>query len=303
MKLFLILVLSSMSLLAQTVGLNQSYILMDNGKALTVKSYYPNDDQIKLFQVDSYFFNLNRIEELRSNYLIDKDDNLFAVTSDGFMYKYDNYKTDSRIKDYGETFFVTRKGSVYVIKNDGSIHINSHELFEDKIKADITGANYMITNDDKVIMVNPITGKLHMTNTVIEAKNVKVSSNNYLTTEDRELYTFGFIKDEKGNYKEVISKIITPLTNEITKVGGNYFFDIYNNIHTVSFTGLFDLGVKDRELKVTNSLDNVDRSIMRANQVGSNYFIYNDGSVYIVDHNGYFGHLDTIEPRVGFTSK
>lgn len=307
MKIIYLLALMAFSVFGQaiTVGLNQSYILMDNGKAFTVRSYAPTPEQnlVSLFRIDDFFFNLNEIEVKKSNYFIDSDDNIFTVSADGYMYKNANFEVDSKIKHYGDTFFITRKGSVYVVNSQGFIIQNSSEFIEDKIRPQVMGANYIITKDNSIIMINPMTSMLHFLNQKIDADEVDVHSNNFLTTKDGTLYTFGFVQNTDYSYKGIVSRLQTPFARQISKVGGNFFFDRENNIHTVSFTGLLDAGVLDRRTKVNLSLDSVDRSTMRPTQIGSNYFIYSDGSVYIVDSEGLFSHLTTIEPRVGFTSK
>lgn len=309
---FLLSIIISFSALSQQlgqIGLNQSYIFMDTGKAYTVRSYMPDNTIVPLFRIDDYFFDLNQIEEdkRKSNYFFDNEDNLYTVSSTGYMFKYDKYETDSKIKEYGETFFITKKGSVYVIDYNGNIVVNDKakvkEQFGDKIKAQVTGANYIITKDNDVIMVNSLDGKLYPTQTQIELGSIVVQSNNYLTTDNGILYTFGFLTNNDGSFKEIISKIKTPVVNQISKVGGNFFFDTNNNIHTISFNGLYDLGNSTRQLQVKVSKDNIDRSQMTPQLMGSNYFIYSDGAVYIVDRFGYYYHLDTIPMRVALTSK
>lgn len=307
MKYIFILALMAFSAFGQTltVGLNQSYILMDNGKAFTVRSYAPTPEQnlVSLFRIDDFFFNLNEIEIKKSNYFIDRDDNIFTVSADGYMYKNANFETDSKIKHYGDTFFITRKGSVYVVNSEGFIIQNSEEFIEEKIKPEVMGANYIINKDNSIIMINPMTSMLHFLKQKIDVKEVDVHSNNFLTTKDGTLYTFGFVQNTDLSYKGVVSKIQTPFARQIAKVGGNFFFDRENNIHTISFSGLLDTGVLDRRAKVTLSLDSKDRSMMIPSQIGSNYFIYSDGAVYHIDSEGLFSHLTTIEPRVAFTSR
>ncbi len=307
MKFLLVVFCISISAIAQslTVGLNQSYLIMDNGKALTVRSYVPAPSQnlVPLFMIEDHFFDTTQIEVFKSSYIIDNDDNIFTVTADGFMYKLENFKLDSKIKYYGETFFITKKGSVYVIDSQGYIIKTSYKDLKEKIKPEVLGANYIITSKNKVIMINTMTAKLHFLKDEIEVEDIKKHSNNFLTTKKGYVYTFGFMQNADFSYKPIVSKLKAPYVKRNIIMGGNFFFDYLNNLHTVSFNGLYDGGIANRKLKVNLSLDNTDRSTMTPAKLGSNYFIYRDGSVYHVDSYGLFGQLTTIDFRLGQTTK
>ncbi|MCT4642210.1 MAG: hypothetical protein N4A33_07910 [Bacteriovoracaceae bacterium] len=307
-KLFIFLaLLTSSLLLAQTPGLNQSYILLDNGKVLLTRAYFPNDNTIKLFSPADYLFDSKNIKYKKSNYIIDREQRLFTISSDGFMYMYNDIELDSRIIDAGGSFFITRKGSIIVIKNNGSYHENYYETikseFGSRINAKVTGGNFFITRQNEVYAINNITGKINKMSVEINTNDIEHLGNNFLVKKDGEVFTFGMIKNENNNYNLETKIYRNSNFKRIRHVGGNFFFDFENNIHTISYDGTLNQGNEKRKVRVSISQDNVDRSFKIPFQIGGNYFIYRDGAVYIVDHNGYYYHLETIDPRIEGTNR
>lgn len=330
-----LLTLSSLSFtsvfhdLAPTEGTNQSYIIFDNGEVSTIRSYYPNDEDVKLFDADHMFVLPGNVDHAGANYLIDKDGQLTTVDAHGFMYPKEFYYIDSGIKYHGGNYFVTKKGQFHIIRNDGFI-FNYDGLgaqYEDDniTRLSVVGGNFFVTRSGKLFIIQDngyYVDKSDMMD--FEAKDVKYTGNNYLITKDGVVYTFGTevvaqmdssgnivyengapkpLLDANGNkqYYAVVYKYDKINYKSIAKIGGNYFFDTEKNIHTIANNGVFDRGIVNRKLKV-NLTEDKDRSSEYPTAIGNNYFVYGDGAMYTVDRNGYYYFLKKLERRISETN-
>lgn len=306
----------------QTEGTNQSYVLFDNGEISTTRSYYPQDDEVKLIDADHMFILPRQVDYAGANYLIDKDGELYTVDAHGYMYHKEFYYRDSSIKHYGGNYFVTKKGQFHIIKNDGIIfNYDGLGTEDDDIRRlSVVGGNYFVTKSGKLYVVTDNGYYYDKTEMMdFKASDVKIKGNNYLITKDGAVYTFGTevmkqidgngnmtnkpLLDANGNkqYYAVVFKYDSIAYKSIAKVGGNFFFDTENNIHTIANNGVFDRGIVSRKLKVQLSEDK-DRSRELPVSIGNNYFVYGDGAMYTIDREGYYYFLKVLERRVSTTT-
>jgi hypothetical protein len=311
-----------------TEGTNQSYILFDNGEVSTVRSYFPNDNDLKLIDADHIFILPGNAKETRANYLIDKDNQIYTLDAHGFMYHKEFYRTDSPIRTFGGNYFITRKGQIHIVRNDG-ILINYNGL--PGIEADITklsvvGGNFFITNKKQLIMITD-NGYFYDKTEMLKdkANDLKIIGNNYAITKDGYVYTFGteLISQIDANGKIMFDSNNRPVPlldsngkrqyfavtyrydqanySNVVRQGGNYFFDTDYNIHTIANNGLLDRGIVNRKLKV-NLKEDIDRSRELPVHFGNNYFVYGDGALYMVDNEGYFYFVKKLDRRVSQTN-
>jgi len=310
-----------------TEGTNQSYIIFDNGEVSTTRSYYPQDEDVKLKDISHMFILPGNVDHAAANYLFDKDGELYTVDSHGYMYHKEFYYTDSSIKHYGGNYFVTKKGQFHIVKNDGFI-LNYDGLGtedDDIRKLSVVGGNYFVTRSGKLFVIQDNGYYVDKTDMMdFEAKDVKYKGNNYLITKEGAVYTFGTevvaqidangnivmengapkpLLDSNGNkqYYAVVYKYDKISYKGIANLGGNFFFDTENNIHTIANNGVFDRGIVSRKLKI-NLTEDQDRSHELPISFGTNYFVYGDGAMYTVDRNGYYYFLKRLDRRVSDTT-
>lgn len=307
-------------------GTNQSYMHFDNGEVSTVRSYYPEDNDLKLIKADHVFILPSDIDEARANYLFTKDGRLYTVDANGFMYLKEFYSIDSKVKHFGGNYFITQSGQIHIIKNDGII-IHYEEIEGvDLRRLSVVGGNYFITKDDRLFVIDFRGYYSEKTDLfTIKTNSIKYIGHNYFITKEGVVHSFGTEVvgqiDSDGNILRDASNNIIPLLdsngdkqyysvyyinedskiNSVSKMGGNYFFDDQNYIHTIGLNGVLDRGVTGRKIKV-NLVEDKDRSLEVPAFFGNNYFVYEDGSVYTVDRNGYFYYLTQIEERISTTN-
>lgn len=310
-----------------TEGTNQSYILFDNGEIATTRSYYPQDEEVKLIDAGHIFLLPRNVDHVAANYLFDKDGELYAIDAHGYMYHKEFYNIDSNIKYYGGNYFVTRKGQFHIIKNNGIIlNYNGLNNENDDIrKLSVVGGNYFVTRNGKLYIVQDNGNYVDKTGMMdFKSSDVKYKGNNYLITKEGVVYTFGTevmaqidangniviengspkpLLDASGNkqYYAVVYKYDSVHYKGIAKLGGNFFFDTENNIHTIANNGVFDRGVVQRKLKV-NLNEDQDRGYELPTSFGTNYFVYDDGAMYTVDRNGYYYFLKKLDRRISKTT-
>lgn len=310
-----------------TEGTNQSYVLFDNGEVATTRSYFPQDEEVKLIDADHMFILPGNVDHAGANYLFDKDGELYAMDAHGYMYHKEFYYTDSSIKHYGGNYFVTKRGQFHIIKNDGIIlNYDGLENQDDDIrKLSVVGGNYFVTRSGKLYVVQDNGYYVDKTDMMdFKSNDVRYKGNNYLVTKEGVVYTFGTevmaqldasgnivmennapkpLLDANGNkqYYAVVYKYDKVNYKSIAKLGGNYFFDTENNIHTVSNNGVLDRGIVDRKLKINLSEDQ-DRGHELPTSFGTNYFVYGDGAMYTVDRNGYYYFLKKLDRRISDTT-
>lgn len=330
-----LLTLSSLSFtsvfqeLGPTEGTNQSYIIFDNGEVATTRSYFPNDDDVKLFDAEHMFVLPDSVDHAGANYLIDKDGELFTVDTHGFMYHKEFYYLDSSIKYHGGNYFVTRKGQFHIVRNDGFMltYDGLGPQYEDDSvsKLSVVGGNFFVTRSGKLFVIQDNGYYVDKTAMMdFKAKDVRYTGNNYLITKEGVVYTFGTevmaqmdnngnviyennapkpLLDANGNkqYYAVVYKYDKVAYKNIAKLGGNYFFDTDKNIHTIANNAVMDRGIVNRTLKVNISQDK-DRSREYPTAFGNNYFVYSDGAMYTVDRLGYYYFLKKLERRISETN-
>lgn len=309
-----------------TEGTNQSFVIFDNGEVSSIRSYFPEDEEIKLIDNDNLFILPSNIGETRANYLFDKDGELYTVDAHGYMYHKEFYRIDSKIKYYGGNYFITKSGQIHIIKNDGIIFSYAGIDGVDLTRIEVAGGNYFITKDDRLFTIN-FEGYYSDKTELFKdkAKEIKHLGNNYFITKEGIVYTSGTeiiaqidasgnpaldenqniipLLDTKGRkqYFSVVYHYEKQKMTNIVKLGGNYFFDNENHIHTVSSNGILDRGILNRKLKV-NLKEDKDRSYEQPVHFGNNYFVYEDGAMYMVDREGYYYFVKQLNRRVQATN-
>ena len=310
-----------------TEGTNQSFIFFDNGEVSTTRSYFPLNDEVKLFNVENLFLMDNDVKEVRANYFVTSDNELYTIDAHGYVYNKEFYSLDSQIKHYGGNYFITRSGHIHIIKNDGVIinyeSIGDHDLSRLKV----VGGNYLITKEEKLITINYKGFYADKTMELVDSvKDIEIIGNNYFVLKSGVIYTIGTgimaqldangnisydangnlipLLDATGNkqYFSTVYRNETENSSEsIIRSGGNYFFDIEKNIHTISASGTLNRGTENRKLKVNLEIDK-DRSHELPVHFGNNYFVYADGAMYVVDRDGYYYFVKVIDRRVSRTN-
>ena len=288
-----LILLSLSQAFAQTnYGLNQSYFLTDSGQVHTVRSYKPLDGFVPLFSPNGFFILPEFIDIAKSSYILDKEDNLYTVDTNGYFYKYDfESEVGSKIKLAGESFFVTRDDSIYIILSNGTLKKISKDEYNIDSNIKVLGGNYFITRKNSIYFVNPFAGSIEKAAGEISRRKIEVVGDNYLVTKEGMLYAFGI----KPDGAKVISTKTSFRYKNIKRIGGNFFFDANNKIHTISTDGTIHSGKNGKGEQVRASRAPV--------QLGANYFIYPDNTFFIVDQDGLVHELETFQSRIIFTTK
>ena len=311
----------------ETEGTNQSFVFFDNGEVSTTRSYFPLSDEVKLFNVENLFFLEGDIKESHANYFVTKDNELFTIDAHGYVYQKEFYSLDSQIKHFGGNYFITRSGHIHIVKNDGVIinyeTMDNHYLSRWKVVC----GNYFITKEDKLITINYKGYYADKTNELVDdIKDIEVTGTNYFILKSGVVYTVGTEiiaqLDANGNISYTGDGDVVPLldstgnkqyfstvyrheseipSESIVRAGGNYFFDIEKNIHTVAANGSLNKGANNRKLKVNLDVDK-DRSRELPVHFGNNYFVYADGAMYMVDRDGYYFFIKVLDRRVSKTN-
>ncbi len=280
------------ALFAQNIGSTHGYMVLDNGQVLTSRGYFPGANLVKMFKPDGFFVLPELVESTGTNYLVANNGSLYTSDVDGYFYKKPDYLYGKSIAEVGGSFFITKDDSAHIVMTNGIVveHEDSDEDYFRKAK--VVGGVYLITRSNELVVLNPINGGYAKFTGEFEedASDVETIGHNYFIMEDGTLYTVGVTKEGFS-----VSKIgRSGLYKNLKKAGGNYFFDYKNNIHTISANGTFDGGNKDRRLKVTAAGLNKDRSNDEPQYVGGNYFVYDDGEVWMVDAQGTYYYLKTL---------
>jgi cytochrome oxidase Cu insertion factor (SCO1/SenC/PrrC family) len=281
---------SSTSFAQTNYGLNQSYFLTDDGSVHTVRSYKPTEDFINLFSPNGFFILPEDIVLSKSSYLIDDDNNLYTVDTNGYFYKYTySTKIGSKIKHAGESFFITRDRKLHIILSNGTIKSIDKDNYDLDSRVKELGGNYLITRKNTVYIINPFIGSISNSGLEISRKDIQVLGDNFLVTEEGVVYSFG-LKPDGG---KVIKSVQNYRFKGIQKVAGNYFIANNGNIITIAINGNIDAGA---DLKGYSLISN---PIL----YGANYFMLNDNSFYIVDQDGIFHMLEKFDKRIILTTK
>jgi hypothetical protein len=280
------------SALAQSYGINHSFFLTDTGKMHTVKSYKAQDGFVDLFSPQEIFVLPEMVEHIKASYLIDDDDTIYTIDPDGYVYKNDyELEIDSNIRKLGGNFFTTRDRSIVIIMGNGTIKKLEGAVSDLDSRIKIVGGNYLVTRKGSVYVIDTFNGKVVKAKVSIKPKKVAVEGGNYLITEEGSLVSFGV--EVNGNVKANTQRNSMFLNPKA--VGGNFFFDRRNNIHTISASGILNHGNRFRKLKVNGN--NIPTKL------GNNYFVFNDGSFYTVDSNGIFHFIQKFEDRIVKTTR
>lgn len=270
---------------AQSFGLNQSYFLTDTGRIHTVRSYNTPEGFTHLFSPNGFFLLPEFLEYKKGSYLIDEEKTIYTVDADGYVYSYED-SIDSKITDAGDNFFITRDGNLHIIMNNGAIKTIAEDHYEIDSRIKLVGGNYLITRKGSIYIINSISGSIKKSAFSIKEKEVLHTGSNFLISENGVLFAFGISADGRIN----INTYRNYNFKKIKAIGGNYFFDRFNNIHTISASGVIDQGnpgyhhpVRKSEIPVIT---------------GRNYFVYGDNSFYLVDSNGTEHFLEKFQGRI-----
>jgi hypothetical protein len=298
-----LLVISSFAFAQNTenIGHSNGYILLDNGNTYTVRSYFDNS-LVPLFKPQGYFTLPEEIEAAGSNFYIDDEDVLFTTDTNGWLYKKMEYLDDHRVSKAGGVFFITSKSgsqnrAAHIVMNNGLVvehHADGFELFDSAYKM---GGVYFMTRRSEFIIANPYDGKFYQTKDKIKLKRKHIVhyGHNYVLNKKGDLVVFGFVprsvRNEDGSvgtkYAATIDqKDRNPEYTSLKVMGGNFFFNNKNEIITIN-----DQGQVNNRGKIIISSIGKDKSNELPSVIGTNYFVYEDGEVYMIDKDGYFWFL------------
>jgi hypothetical protein len=277
---------------AQSYGINHSFFLTDTGKINTVKSYKAKDNLIDIFSPDEIFILPEMIKHMNATYIINDSDVIYTIDPDGYVYE-NNYdiEVDSRLSKSGGNFFTTRDNSIVIIMGNGTIKKIEDAVNDLDSKIKIVGGNYIVTRKGSVYIINTFKGEVTKVGLEVKPAEVATEGGNFLITKKGNLVSFGV--EVNGDIK-----INTERNSAFRRpkfVGGNYLFDRYNNIHTISANGVINNGNKNRKIKVDGN--------KKPSKIGHNYFMFDDGSFYNVDSNGIFNYIKKVEDRIIKTTR
>lgn len=298
----------------ENIGHSNGYILLDNGNTYTVRSYF-DANLVPLFNPQGYFTMPEELEATGSNFYIDEEDVLYTTDTNGWLYQKMHYLDDHSISEAGGVFFITRKSgsqnkAAHIVMNNGMVvehHAEGFDLFDSAYRM---GGTYFMTRWGDVYIANPYDGKFYSTKDDVEIKRKKVVhyGHNYILTKKGDLTVIGFvprsIRNKDGSigtkYVATIDQLDrNPEYTSLKLLGGNYFFNNKNEIVTIN-----DQGQVNNRGKIIISSIGKDKSNEIPTIIGTNYFVYEDGEVYMIDKDGYFWFLKKLPfyERIGQTN-
>jgi hypothetical protein len=294
----------SFTTLAQPIGNTQSYMALSDGNVAIIKSHY---DSEKPYIINEQAFIMEGfVSELKSNYFTDQRGIISTVSHDGFIYDKFDYIIDSKIEHYGGTFFITRKKSLYIVRNDGLIY--EYNEIEDFDKVRVLGGNFFMTRDDRLFTVTSNGTWAEMTKFFMhKRKDIEHLGHNFMIMEDGSIYTIGEKEmselDSYGNkqYYNVVQKAGKIDPNSVNILGGNFFLDTDQNIHTVSSDGVYNRGVFNRRVKVR--IGDRNFSNYEPVSVGTNYIVYPGNEIIMVANDGLFYYVGKLFQAVTLSNK
>lgn len=303
-------ILGLLGLSFNAFSLSESYMIFDNGTVALTKNRASTQNEVN-FLTPSFFFNDYNLKIAKTHYLIDKNDTIYTTSKDGFLFEKRFFDIKGRIKEYGGSFFTTSKNQIYVVTSDGFIirHDAGKEINVKKL--DYVGGNFMVTRDDQLVAVRSDGSYADMSSQFKhKASDIKLGGDNYFITEDGTLYSIGEelveMKDKKvlmsfvyrTSLKNILSK--TASLKSISLVGGNYFFDTDYNLHTISSKGVVDQNIVKRKLKIKNNYGREYALIPQI--VGSSYFSFYDDIVFHVADDGLYYELGKTDRKIIYTN-
>lgn len=278
-------------------GTTQGFMFMDNGAVFTVRSFFSTDGSDPLVQPYNAFYTGKELEAKGSNYYIDEFGTLVTFDQYGNATETLDYLFKDKVKAQGGTYFLTKGFELNIVKTDGTVAIADTSEVQKLRKVKAFGGLFMVTKKDELIVVNPYHATVSDMSALFNHSlgDIKHIAHNYMIMEDGTLYTIGFKKVSDENFIPVVKSSRSKASRRARKIGGNFFFDSQNNIHTIDNEGNLNLGDEAREEKVIISSIEVDRSSQKPKVIGNNYFVYSDGAVFTVDVFGSFYYLRTLD--------
>ena len=104
-----------------TEGTSQSFVFFDTGEVASVRSYFRGKNPFVINHVEHLYLPKEKRKVVKANYLVSKEGEIYTVDAHGFVYHKEYYELNSSIKYYGGNYFITRKGVIHIIRNDGTI--------------------------------------------------------------------------------------------------------------------------------------------------------------------------------------
>jgi len=313
----LMLIVSSFAFaqVKKNTGHSYGYMLLDNGNTYTIRSYF-DQSLVPMFNPQGYFTLPEEIEATGSNYYVDKEDVIYTTDADGWLYKKMHYLDDHSVRKAGGVFFISSKSgsendAAHIVKVDGVIEEHHAEGFNLFDNAKTIGGVYFLTRSSKLVIANPYDGKFYQLKVEGKIKRRKIAhlGHNYILMEDGTMHVIGFIprtvrnEDGSTSIKHVATVNTLKRNAEYTSLkvmGGTYFFNNKNELISIN-----DMGQIQNKGKVVISSIGKDKSNEIPTTLGTSYFVYDDGEVYMTDKDGYMWFLTTMPfyERIGKTNK
>ena len=314
----ILLTLSMSTFALDNIGIHQSYYVTEKGRPVTIKSESPSSDSgfATTWSPDEFFYQKDIVDVFGGNYIVlDTDGIIHTIDSQGNMYKELDAYADSKVKIAGHNYFITRNGQIVVVKNDGSI--GKTDAGFERVRESKAGGMYFFHNN-KLMIPNIFSGEnneLAYSTSARRAERdgvlhldgrVKVYGDSFFITDENIVYTIGFKfktvrvirEDRRGrrteetetNYFPEVYKTSLPshMNHEsIAKKGGNFFMDARGNLYTIA---------DNATLRNHGVVPGKEGQMPRL--VGGNYMIFNDGSLFQVDENGFVSYVQQVRDRI-----
>ncbi len=257
MKKFLLASLALLSLNAFA----QSYIIMDNGIAITI------DRDGFAYDFGNYAFP-QKITLKGGTFFVEENNVLATIDEKGALFR--KYEViPENVLGKGVNFFLSAEGELTTIDHKGVAHMSQNDMYK---KATNFGGSYFVVTKDaerKEMDLYTVTGDgevIKADTGALKMKDVVSYGGNYFMTNRGVLYTVS------------AAGVVMPQTMRvgvIQKRGGNFFVDSASMFYTVSESGELILPALPINMKLST-----------VSKYGSNYFLDLSGRLFVVDKTG-----------------
>jgi hypothetical protein len=240
----------------------QSYVIMDNGIAITM------DRSGFVYDFGNYS-NPQKITLKGGTFFVEDGGILATVDEKGALFR--KYEViPEKILGKGINYFLSDAGELYTISRQGLVTITTNDEYK---KATNFGGNFFaVTTDAEKKLMDLYTVNLDGKVTKIEipdfkAKDIVIFGGSYFMTNRGLVYTVTSDGTALPSYEARVGVI--------QKRGGNYFIDSSGMFYTVSETGVLAMPGLPINLKLS-----------AITKFGSNYFVDLSGRLFVVDKDG-----------------
>jgi len=257
-----------------------SFTIFDNGKVGTLRV---SNDELNLFTPNGLFMLENDFFLVKTNYFKSSRGRIFTTDKDGYIYEKDQYLTNSDIHFYGGTFFITKKGQLHIVKNDGMIVFYNYIEGDDSRKPVLVGGNYFMSKFGNlyVTTTNGYFTKIESDDAKFMAYTIKHKGFNYFINKDGVVYTTGELVSTNDDGTTIITgqmkKFDNVIIQEPSVIGGNYFFDKDLNLYTVNS----EASLSSEKSFIIKGHEGEEPEV-----IGSDFFVFKNQDTYQINSLG-----------------